>query len=66
MMGHEIIPKLNTLNDKDEEELESQLARCQFPTDKHLCSRIAGKYWIQQYNSACGIIFDLSEIKISS
>ncbi|ODM23257.1 hypothetical protein SI65_00846 [Aspergillus cristatus] len=65
-MGHEIFPELDTLNDEDEEELESRLAKGQFPMDNHLCSRITEKCWRQQYNSASEIIFDLSQIKTSS
>lgn len=65
MTVHEIFPELDTLEEEEEEELESRLKKGQFPTDNHVCSHITDKCWRQQYESASEIIFDLSQIKAS-
>jgi serine/threonine protein kinase len=62
MMGHEVFPELDSLD--DDEEIESRFRNGHFPTDEHACCQITMNCWKQLYQSASDVVFDLSQISV--
>lgn len=61
IIGHEIFPDLDSL--EDEEEILSRFQNGLFPIDKHAYYRVTEKCWKQQYQSADQVISDISLVQ---
>lgn len=61
MMGHELFPELDSL--EDDQEIASRFRDRRFPTEEHACSQITDKCWRQMFNSAADVIYDISRIQ---
>jgi serine/threonine protein kinase len=61
MMGHEVFPELDHMNDDDE--IERRFRAGEFPKDLHACSEVTQRCWKQTYLSAQQVLTDLEAIQ---
>ena len=64
MIGHEIFPELDSLD--DEEEIESRFRNGNFPTDDHACYKVTENCWNQRYKAAQDVVFDIAQLQASN
>jgi len=61
MMGHEIFPDLDSVEDK--EEIERRFRDGEFPVGHELRGAIMGKCWGQEYSSTQGVVDDIISVE---